>query len=113
MIICLIIWALAVVTNEENYALDFEKWNNIKNLPIKLNHVGKINIFRDDIEKIEIESIFTVSDFFNALFGEICFFGTPEERKNQLNKLEDTIDGIENGTIKTYPWKDIKDKIGE
>lgn len=87
--------------NGEACALEFEKWNNIKNLPIKINYFGK---FSNGTKDIEINSIFSVSDFFNALFGEICFFKTPNVRDDELNNLKNIIKGIEDGTVKTHPW---------
>jgi len=92
-------------------AIDFENWNNLKYLPIKISNETIISIYDgDETKKFKGDCYFTVGDFFSCLFGEICLFDSPEQREKKIDGLKKTIEGIENGTIKTYPWKEIKRK---
>jgi len=94
-------------------AIDFENWNNLKHLPIKISNETVISIYDgDDTKKFKGSCYFTVGDFFSCLFGEICLFSSPEQREKKIDGLKKTIEGIENGTIKTYPWKEIKTNSG-
>lgn len=90
----------------EKYAIDFVSLNNLKELNVRLNR--EIKIF--DYEKMKEElpesenketkdyqidmgnKNFSLFDLFNAIFYEITFHGGPQDKKERLNDLEDTMD---------------------
>ena len=88
----------------DSYAMDFVSLNNIKNYNLKINK--DVEIF--DYDKIQVdindeslktylgEKYFTLFDLYNAIFGEISFFGGPQDKKEKFHELEESIEEIEN-----------------
>ena len=83
--------------NLDVYAMDFASLNNLKNYNVKLNK--KIEIFdytkkEKDENNLKVylgEKSFNVFDLYNAIFYEISYFGGPQEKKEKLNELEDSL----------------------
>ena len=92
----------------DNYAMDFASLNNIKDYNIRLNKNVKLFNFSDlpdkNEENINIDSIttylgdksFTLFELYSAIFYEISFFGGPQDKKEKLSELQESIDEIEN-----------------
>ena len=87
---------------DEYYAMDFVPLNNLKNHIIKLNE--KVNLFdyekfrEDDKEKLNSylgNKGFTIFDLFNGILSEISFHGGPQDKKERLTELEDSISEVD------------------
>jgi hypothetical protein len=85
------------------YAMDFASLNNLKDYNVKLN--TKIEIFdytnykeTKEEDKLKVflgEKSFTVFDLYNAIFYEISYFGGPQQKKEKLNELEESMEDME------------------
>lgn len=92
----------------EYCAIEFCHWGSLKNLPIIIN--PKAELFIEDFKKQgEYGVTLTAADFFNGLFDELCFFGSPTYRDGKSDELKEIVKGVEDGTIKTIPWEEIKE----
>jgi len=85
------------IKNKVAYGLDFSPLNELKNLPLYLN--TDFEIFSWGEQGMENESKplvkgtleFTVYDVFSAILNEISFMGLPQNRDEELKKLEKTV----------------------
>jgi hypothetical protein len=86
------------ISKVDVYAMDFASLNNLKDYNVKLN--TKIEIldytnYKDKEEdKLKVflgEKSFTVFDLYNAIFYEISYFGGPQQKKEKLNELEESM----------------------
>ena len=61
------------------------------------------------IPKVLVDSTceLLLSDVLSSIFHEITFYGYPEEHIKLRDELNETMDGIKNGSIKTYPIEDL------
>jgi len=79
----------------ESHALDFVSLNNIKNHNIKLNKSVDIFNFEEkdeDLKRVYLgDKSFTLFDLYSAIFYEISFHGTPQDKKERFNELEESI----------------------
>lgn len=91
-------------------ALDFTPWNMLKHLPIRLSNEGEI-ISHNPYKKEKVKVYFTVRDFFQALFDELCFHGDPEYRDGRIEDMKNRIKEVEEGKVNTIPWEEVKKKI--
>lgn len=99
------------IENSEGIAIEFCNWSSLKHLPIKISNEG---IFMEDYNyksREKINTWFTVSQFFNCLFGELCFFDLPETREEKFKDLKETIERIDNGEEELIPWEEVKKSL--
>ncbi len=94
-------------------AIEFTPWHALKDLPIIINSKATLLEEADyDNQKIYNTS-FSVADFFNGLTSEICFFGSPDTRDDNMDGLKQSIKEIEDGTAELIPWDDVKGELDE
>jgi hypothetical protein len=98
-----------------NYGLEFTPWNELKDKPIRFGHATLTMPKGDhDYEVIDnLEYDFTMGDFFLGLFNELCFFGHPEDRDEQLDELKERVEECKNGTAEYVEWDDLKKELEE
>lgn len=107
-----------------NYGFSFTSLSELKNLPIKTNENLEITIdtglsfddkdfdLKNKYKKIHTAKIpITLFNFIGAILYEITFTGTPANRDEKLNDLQDTVERIKNGEEETFEFK--KDDDGE
>ena len=98
-----------------NYSFSFTSLSEIKYLPIKTNNLLDIiidtgvnildeNVSIDDkyksIHKAQIP--ITLFNFIGAILFEITFLGTPKNKDEKLNNLNDTTERIKSGKEETF-----------
>lgn len=87
-----------------NYALEYTPVNELTNIPV----IIKSDLYVHDETDINVEPdyygklSFKVIEMYKAIFYELSFFGSPEERKAALTELNGTIKEIENGTAELH-----------
>lgn len=96
---------------DELCAIEFCHWNALKNLPLTLDLSATLTIDMDYKKAKTYEASITVSDFFNGLFDEICFFGSPSRRDDEVEELQRRMKEIEDGTAELIPWEEVKDRL--
>lgn len=119
------------------YALEFTHWSKLMNLPIrllnpsslstttykKLDKPKKTGFFDKDgnirgegwtrdteyvgTETKEMEVTYTLGDFFNGLFNELCFFWTPDKREEKEAEIKDRVEDCKNPDAEFYELKEI------
>lgn len=79
----------------EYYALDFESLNNIKDYNIRLNEKVEVFDFNKKTESDDKNYIgkkpFTLFDLYYGILFEISFNGGPQDKKEKIKELEDTL----------------------
>jgi len=94
------------------YALDFTPVNEIADLEIKLDETYQvIQKFDFDHPVFKAKKKFTFLDIVYALLWEISFHGEPEDKEKRMKELSDMAKGIEDGTVKTIPWEEVKESL--
>jgi hypothetical protein len=92
-----------------SYALELTKLAKLKNLPVRIDKQSKLSIIDKDYKEktlIEFEVHVTFFDFLLALMRELAWM--PDEEKDGFIKdLETSIEGIDNGTVKTISWEEV------
>lgn len=99
------------------YSMDFASLNNLKNYNIRLNKKVQFFNFKDlkEVEKNNNSSFttylgeksFTLFDLYCAIFYEISFFGGPQNKKEKLHELEDSMEEVEK-IMETKDMGDLK-----
>ena len=89
-----------ISTKEDiSYAMDFVSLNNIKFYNIKLNK--KVELFTYNVETKESSTQllgnknFTLFDLYHGIFNEISFHGGPQDKKERLSELEESLNEAE------------------
>jgi len=101
------------------YGISSTPINHIANKPIKIAKDYDIFRWNDKTNKPDIFATVPTSlslyEIIYALLWEISFHGPPQERDKFFNGLNEQVEGIKNGTLKTVPLdiekliKDLKD----
>lgn len=92
-----------------NVALELTPINEIIDFPLSINDV--YNIYK---EEEPFKSIFlavkpmTLLQVITGIMNEISFFGTPENRNEKVEMLQETIEKLKSGEMKTYSFDEIK-----
>lgn len=82
--------------------------NELKNIPIKFNEELKINLYDEKYEMRTMHTAYYPTSLFNfigAILFEITFHGTPKNKKDFINKLNQSIDEIKNEETDFYELK--------
>lgn len=95
-----------------SYSLSLTSVNQIGSLPIKLKRQVQIYDERESLINApvlaEVNRSFRLLDILKGIFWELTFFGSEQDKVNKRNELNETVEGIRNGTIKTIPWEEVK-----
>lgn len=94
--------------------LDFTPICELKKYKVRLSDNAEFRGFKPEEEDkfpilLDGKKKFTLFDVITAIFHEISFYGTPENRQEQRDKLDDTVKRIESGEEKLYEWKGFKE----
>lgn len=95
-------------------ALDFTPWYKLKHLPLVIDKNTNITYYDKNynlVNEIEAETDISVSDFFCALFDELCFFGSPGRRDGEMEELKKRAKEVEDGTAELIPWEEVIEKL--
>ena len=96
------------LSTSDSYAMDFASLNNLKNYNVKLNKKVETfnykNFKESNEENVDINSLrtylgeksFTLFELYTAIFYEISFFGGPQDKKEKLHELEESMEEVEN-----------------
>lgn len=91
--------------------------NNLKKYEIKVNNDLLIQEFNETTKKyddiVKAKKLINVFEFYDAILYEISWFGTPNDRNEQMNNLLKTVDKIKSGEIETTSWEDFKNELDE
>ncbi|HLG26564.1 MAG TPA: hypothetical protein VI423_02140 [Paenisporosarcina sp.] len=106
--------------NCDSYAIEFSDWNELSHLELRLRPAAFFtekkwtktgekkpycfdengdSMFESDMELVssehrELQTEYTLGEFLNGLFSELCFFMAPEERDEQLEIIRKRVDSI-------------------
>lgn len=100
----------------EAWALDFMPWSKIRDLPIVLDNHAELWIDHNGkCDKPFGTFLVEISfgEFIYALFDELAFFGSPERRAANHEKLQRSIDSIREGQMKCTPWEELRERVEE
>lgn len=94
-----------------NYAVEMTPLNDLAILPVKLNPEIKIydESYKEEPVALTESGVFTLGHILYGIVWELSFFGSPKMRDKKKDELNDTIKGIEEGTIKTVSWDSLDD----
>ena len=110
------------IEENEHYAMDFVSLNNIKDYIIKLNEEVKIFDYKDFNENKDYKQSFignksfTLFDLYHGIFSEISFHGGPQDKKERLSELEESISEIDTENLdetNTRSWESFEDMVDE
>lgn len=94
------------------YALDFSPIYTMTELEVRLNE--EIDLY-DQRQHTPTPPIllhttqgFTLLDILHGIFWDLSFHGSPENRDARKQEIVGRVKEIEDGTVKTIPWEDIK-----
>lgn len=122
-----------------SYAIEFTPWNKLMHLPIRLLNPSTLSTTtykkldkpkntgffdkegnlkgkgwtRDtefvgcEIKKVEVN--YTLGDFFNGLFNELCFFSTPSRRQEKEYELKERVEDCKRPDAEFYEMKEYED----
>ena len=101
------------------WGIDAQPMNSICDLPIKINNLVTIYKLEDGKKIIEKwKKDFMLLEFLDAIFYEISFFGTPEDRDDFMGVLNERVKEVENMTeeekkIRLVPIEDVLKRLDE
>jgi len=115
---CEIFTSINGLSDEQSYGIDFWALKNYLDIPIKLlngEYLKNTRIKKEDntsefkciTEELNVN--YTLFEFLTSLIYEISFYGTPEQRDLKSKDLEETVEKIKSGELKTYPLDLEKD----
>jgi len=95
-----------------SYSIELTPLNELKAYPLKLNTAYKIEDRSLDYKRpkkiFEGNKSFKVYDVIAAVLYEITFYGTPEQRNQQLAELKKRSEEIDRGEVELIPMEDVQ-----
>ena len=90
---------------ETSWALDLAPLTEIAALPFRLEANASIHYLDEDKHRVDkdFRYIPTLLELLDAIFFDLSFFGSPEEREAVASTLNERIQSIKNGTAKRVP----------
>lgn len=93
---------------EGGYAIEFTPIQDLLKYPIEINPIIVAQHINLDNRKLNLKQLSgkftpTVYDVIHSILFEITYCGKPQSRDDKKLELNNTIKGIEDGTIKTHP----------
>ena len=98
----------------DSYAVEMTPICELAHLPIKMNTEVKMYEPYTRDGRAWSRTGFTLTmhptlyTFITSIFWELTFFGTPEDRDEQLQDIKGAIERIKSGEDKTIPWEEVK-----
>lgn len=93
---------------EGGYAIEFVPIQDLLKYPIEISPIIVAQDIDLDNHKLNLKQLSgrftpTVYDVIRSILFEITFLGKPQDRDSKKLELNNIVDGIKNGTIKTHP----------
>lgn len=111
------------VVEDCDYGVSFSPINALLDYPLELLEEFKIdhlNIYKKrkfSYPKIKpainTKRDWKVYDVIQAILWEISFMGSPEEQDKKSDEIKEQIEGIDNGTIETTSWEELRKDLDE
>jgi hypothetical protein len=103
-------------TYRESYALEFSKLHTLSDLPLKIKDKLEICNYlniksQSGVKIIDYAPSITLVELLHAVFYELSFYGSPEERDQELNDLRARIEDIVKNNVKMFSHKQAKERI--
>lgn len=108
---------------ETSYSVSFTPINRMMEYPfelleeIKIERLevwdGKEYSFPELKPAIDTNKDWTPYTMIEAILWEISFMGTPQQQDEKSDGIQDTMDKIKSGEMKTYPAKEFLDQLRE
>jgi hypothetical protein len=95
------------------YAIEMSPLYELRHLPLRIDPTMTI-ARRAELEKERLEISappVTLVQLVHALFWELSFFGTPEQRDAQRAELEEQVRRINAGEERLIPWEEVRDRF--
>lgn len=94
------------ITIQKYFYITETVWKKVKPKKLEIDVVGSKNKFsfgwsdkefvdKKRLKEKKITTRLTMQEFFNGLFNEICFFGSPVKREEESNTLKERMDEVD------------------
>jgi len=101
------------------YAVEFTPVNQLADYPIEL--LTAVEVIKQDHDHMEApeETLdlghkpFMLLDVVKAIFCELTFAGTPDQRDEQWGEINKAYDEVKSGEAETLSWDDVKKRLEE
>ena len=103
---------------ETGYSLSLSPLNTYAHCPVILDQQF-ITYFneQDEYVKERRDTYYTLLDILDCIYNDISFYGNAEDREAFSESLQQQVDDIESGRVKTIPMEEVierlKEKYGE
>jgi len=105
--------------DNDTYGIDFTPLYELKNCKIVLAREVEISDEqRASFDKDNYPTViakthkeFTLFEILHGLFWELSFHGSPKNRQEKLEEIQESIRQIDSGEAETIPWEEVKEKL--
>jgi len=102
----------------QKYAIEFTPLYNISDYVIRIDKEMSITDYDvedydcgDFYKKIDFTLSITLVELIYAVFYELSFIGSPEDRDSKKEELGQMAKDLKEGKIETVPWEEVKERI--
>jgi hypothetical protein len=101
----------------ERYSVSASPLNEFTHLKLVLNTAVDVHRIKrhpktENIKLLSSECEFSLLDILDAIYFDISFHGPPSQRDEFIDGLREQVEGIEDGTIETFPMEDMFEELG-
>jgi len=101
------------------YAVEFSPVNQLAEYPIELLTI--VEVIKKDYDNLDApeETLdlghkpFTLLDIMKAIFWELTFAGTPDQRDEKWGEINESYEQVKSGEAKTISWDELKKQLEE
>lgn len=101
--------------SDDLWGIDLIPASELKDLKVTINYTSDFYILKnsgkDEHQHWKVRSHIRLLDFIQAISTELSFFGTDENKKDFINKLNERMNKIDSGEEKLIPWKEVKERL--
>lgn len=92
----------------DNYAIEMTPTYELVKCEVIVNETFNIIEFEDSEVKTLYSSFLspTLFQIMYGIFWELSFFGSPQEKDNKAKELEEIVEGLKSGKLKTCTWEE-------
>jgi Putative addiction module component len=101
------------VSGSNTYGIELTPVYELRHLPLRIDPTMRIGC-RAELEKDSLEipaPPVTLLQLIHALFWELSFFGTPEQRDAMQAELEERVRRVKAGEEKLIPWEEVRERF--
>ena len=100
----------------QGYAVEFTPINNLADYPIRISNKLHITDYDADPKDmtdndIDLTPSITLMELLYWTFWELSFLGGPEDRDEEAEVLNQRVEDLKSGKLKTVPWEEVKEKL--